>query len=391
MGKSYTSGRNTYGVDTKNTASANLTQGDEWANDFHRRLLVKADWPFLHRTRYTDSLAPSSTFTAVAATDLCTTTGDTTFIYTGVQCTVSSTTTLPAGLTANTTYYIIYQSSTTFNLATSLANAIAGTVVDITDTGTGTHTITILPVSRFQPLPYDIEQVESVSVVVSGTRHSPRSAPSRKFWDELHYNTHISDTPEFFWVENGKIGLWPSQSNDGNQIAVHGKIKVRDMSIADYTTGTVDIVTNGSVEITGSSTAWTTPMVGRWIRITHSNTAASSGDGQWYEIVRIESGTVLQIDRPYGGRSLTTGAGAAYIIGDMGLLPEAFQDLPWTYGSWRYWSKEKDIDRRDSFKDLLVDGVSTLFTTYSINDTSMILDSGIDGDIVLNPNLTIRL
>ena len=337
-------------------------------------------------------MAPSSTFTAVAATDLCTITGDTTFIYTGVQCTVSSATTLPAGLAASTTYFIIYQSASTFNLATSYANALAGTVIDITDTGTGTHTITIASVSRFQPLPYDMDQVESVSVVVSGTRYSPKPAPSRKFWDNLHYSSYTSDTPEYWWVENGKFGIWPSQSNDGNQIALHGKIRVRDMNRADYTTGTVDIVTNGSVEITGSSTVWTAPMVGRWIRITHSDTAASSGDGQWYEIVRRESDTVIQIDRPYGGRSLTTGAGAAYIVGDMGQLPESSQDLPWIYGAWRYWLKERDTERASGFKELLVDGVSTLFTTYSVNDTSMILDDGMGGaSTLINPNLTLNL
>ena len=64
--KSFTAARNTYGVDTKNTVAANLTQGDEWQNDFHRRLLSKADWPFLHRTRTLTTVAPSSTFRRIA-------------------------------------------------------------------------------------------------------------------------------------------------------------------------------------------------------------------------------------------------------------------------------------------------------------------------------------
>ena len=54
---------------------------------------------------------------------------------------VSTTTTLPAGLAASTTYYTITTGTTT-KLAATLSDAEAGTpVIDITDTGTGTHSI----------------------------------------------------------------------------------------------------------------------------------------------------------------------------------------------------------------------------------------------------------
>ena len=54
---------------------------------------------------------------------------------------VSSSTTLPAGLTAATDYWIIKIDEDTFQLATSLANAYAGTAQAITTDGTGTHTL----------------------------------------------------------------------------------------------------------------------------------------------------------------------------------------------------------------------------------------------------------
>ncbi len=59
---------------------------------------------------------------------------------------VASTGTIPAGLTALTNYWIIWPgtSSNELKLATSFANAIAGTAVDITDSGSGTITITQL-------------------------------------------------------------------------------------------------------------------------------------------------------------------------------------------------------------------------------------------------------
>jgi hypothetical protein len=61
--------------------------------------------------------------------------------YTKVRFT--TTTTLPTGLSLNTDYWLVRVSATTARVATSLANAIAGTVVAFTDAGTGTHTLTV--------------------------------------------------------------------------------------------------------------------------------------------------------------------------------------------------------------------------------------------------------
>ena len=82
--------------------------------------------------------AASGTFTA-ATTDICTKVGH--GFVTGQKVRVSSATTLPAGLAAATTYYVIRLTADTFKLASSDANATAGTAVDITDTGTGAHSI----------------------------------------------------------------------------------------------------------------------------------------------------------------------------------------------------------------------------------------------------------
>ena len=235
-----------------------------------------------------------------------------------------------------------------------------------------------------------MDLVESIEVDVDGTIYSPIPAPSKKFWDELNYSNQISDTPQYWFVQDGKFAIWPRQATSGNIITLNGKIRVPDLNVADYTTGNIDIITNGSHQVTGAgSPAWTTPMVGRWLRVTHSNTAASSGDGEWYEIVAVESTTVLYIARPYGGRSLTTSAAASYTIGQMPLLPEAFQDLPEQYGAFRYWSKEKD-ERAGAFKAMMDEGQGQLFSAYGFNDLSMVLDDGEDRGI-LNPNLTISL
>ncbi len=78
------------------------------------------------------------TFTA-AVTDICTAVAH--GYATGLRVAASTTVTLPAGLSA-TNYWIIKIDADTFKLASSAVNALAGTAVDITDTGTGVHTLT---------------------------------------------------------------------------------------------------------------------------------------------------------------------------------------------------------------------------------------------------------
>jgi microcystin-dependent protein len=64
-------------------------------------------------------------------------------LITGAAVVLTTTTTLPTGLSLATTYYVIRVSSTVIKLATNLANAVAGTAIDITGQGSGTHTATV--------------------------------------------------------------------------------------------------------------------------------------------------------------------------------------------------------------------------------------------------------
>ena len=95
----------------------------------------------------TNTLGRSATFTADASTDLMTYTSTTNLpsnILTGTRVRLTTTTTLPAPLATATDYYVIRMSDGTFELATTYANALVGTQINITDAGTGTHTITWL-------------------------------------------------------------------------------------------------------------------------------------------------------------------------------------------------------------------------------------------------------
>lgn len=95
----------------------------------------------------TNTLGFGDTFTADAGTDIITMTSVAnlpTNILVGTRVRLTTTTTLPAGLALATDYYVIKVTDLTFKLATSYANAIAGTAINITDAGTGTHTMSRL-------------------------------------------------------------------------------------------------------------------------------------------------------------------------------------------------------------------------------------------------------
>ncbi len=61
---------------------------------------------------------------------------------TGQTVVFTTTGTAPAPLVNTTTYYIVRNAANTVQLATSLANAQNGTIIDLTTQGTGTHTLT---------------------------------------------------------------------------------------------------------------------------------------------------------------------------------------------------------------------------------------------------------
>ena len=69
-------------------------------------------------------------------------------IGTGDKVTFGTTGTLPAPLVAGTTYYWIMTGVGTARVATSLANANAGIYIDLTDAGSGNHTVT--PVAQLR-------------------------------------------------------------------------------------------------------------------------------------------------------------------------------------------------------------------------------------------------
>lgn len=90
-----------------------------------------------------NTMINSNEFSASSSTGLLLTYTNDFASYTSVK--FSTTDTLPTGLNNTDIFWLVRVDATTARVATTLANAIAGTVIAYTNAGTGTHTMTVTP------------------------------------------------------------------------------------------------------------------------------------------------------------------------------------------------------------------------------------------------------
>jgi len=190
-------------------------------------------------------------------------------------------------------------------------------------------TKTIVTVSKQQEyaLPYNYSKLKTGTLTIGVLKWTPTEILTRREWDTLNVFPYYADIPSHYFIYNNKFNIWPIPSTAGNTISFNYKIRVPDLTFADYSVVTVT-ATHGSPTILGATTAFLTtylPSAGSvehlnlWIRVT-----APKGDNNWYQISSIESDTSLTLVNDYDG---ATTSGASYVIGQMPLLLEDYHDV----------------------------------------------------------------
>lgn len=118
-------------------------------------------------------------------------------LNTGLKGQLTSTGTLPAGVTTSTDYFVIVVDANTIQLATTLANAIAGTAIDLTDQGSSAAVNTF-----------------TATALAGGTiklQQSNVAEPTESDWSDLGSATNITadglvylekDRPTAKWVRS---------------------------------------------------------------------------------------------------------------------------------------------------------------------------------------------
>lgn len=193
---------------------------------------------------------------------------------------------------------------------------------------------------EYVEIPNNIRRVITVrqqnGLTVGSVIYRLRMVFDQNRWDSiLAMLLGTSNVPLFAYQRNERLYIQPIPSDDGNVVYMRGRVKITDLSIDDYSTGTITTLAVGTTTVTGTGTTWTAGMVGQYLRIT-STDAANQGDMAWYEITSVTSNTVLELTKPYQGTSIAVGT-AAFVIGQITYEPETYHMAPIYRALWQFF------------------------------------------------------
>lgn len=236
-------------------------------------------------------------------------------------------------------------------------------------------------------LPSDFEKLMNVTVQVGGLLWQPKESPSRKHFDSLNVVPFYNDYSQYYFIFQNQLLLYPTPASSGNSLIFHYKKRITDIAmddVTDVTSSATVTASNRSTTITASGTAFKQWMgLGGWIQITYNTTDTANGDNKWYEIASVTNTTTLILKNAYTGSNVV---GGSFIIGNVPILPEDYQDLP-LYRACRLYHSTRvpDQTKTNGFKVLYDEGYVALEAKYgSKTETPVLTDTDAP---VFNPNL----
>lgn len=222
---------------------------------------------------------------------------------------------------------------------------------------------------RYYQIPVDTIRVSSVAALngTGGYEYPLKEVTSEDEWREfLIMPTYSSTFLTHYFVYGGdQLGLYPLPSTAiTNGLRYVYQPQDVDLTKDDYTTGTVSI-TNGSATVTGTSTVWT--------QAAHGNLqlqVTDGSDGNWYEIISVNSNTSLTLKTPYVGPTVS---GGTYRLGQMFIFPGEYDDVPVDYALTRFYESRNNPVRAKYHKDKYDMTVKEAVAKYSSSTTSNVI------------------
>ena len=259
--------------------------------------------------------AISKEFTADAGTDIITMSA--TVPLTGTAVTLTTTNTLPAGLSTSTIYFIIKESSTTAKLATTRANAEGDTQIDITDAGTGTHTITSVNPGTIEDIAFD-------------------SRNSNRFMQDSNGRVWVEESGGTAWLITGNT----LTSSDGNGIVLFRTSDGTATYLFAFRNAAVDVVDvfgDSDIQTPSWTNGWQTLNSGAGSRNSHKAIVGQDN------IIYFCDGRFVGSIREKDGQVFDPASGATYTYNN--------QALDLVQGEVSFWLEELGVN-------LLVSGLS---------------------------------
>lgn len=369
--KTFTQLKNLFTNLSSNTSTANDALGGQLINDQHRYLIQK----------YFDN-ERSVSMTTIGAMDL---------TLTGAPVLGATS----ATLTSAWSYPTVTQLVTFSNgdqISTLFTNGSTAISWSVPLSDAATTAISTVGVQAY-PIPANISKIINDTINVGQLRYQPAPVQTRAEWDMINFLPYTSDIPNYYFIYNGNLEIFPIPSTTGNIINFNYKTRVADLSFADYSTGNIDVggAVSGDNTVTGTSTAWNT--TGAYpvnVDISYWNLNLKInppyGDGIFYPIQRFTSATSLELLKPIVSAPNII-AGTTYTIGQLPLLSEDFQDML-VYGALKvyYSSIVKDKDKFQEFSDLYAERLALLQAYAGTKSVNVDLENEPQ---MVNPNLFI--
>lgn len=180
-------------------------------------------------------------------------------------------------------------------------------------------------------IPANISKIKNDTINVGQLKYQPAPVQTIQEWELINFLPYTSDIPNYFFIYNGTLRIFPIPSTTGNIITFNYKTRVADLSFADYSTGTIATASAGSVAVVGSSTSWSTTAaypLNTDLGYYNLNFKINPpfGDGIWYPIRNFTSNTALNLALPIVDAPNISGS-VTYTIGQLPLLSEDFHDM----------------------------------------------------------------
>lgn len=211
-----------------------------------------------------------------------------------------------------------------------------------------TGTITSVANQRNYQLPNRAGTVVSVTLTVGTIVYRPTPIEDMRYWEYLlSLNTGASNSPmHYTLIRNATGGMevhfYPALAAASNTITTRFLAQWKDLTVTtDYSTGTVDAVTNASAAVSGSGTTWSTAFPGRFLRITT--------DGYWYEIASRTSDTAITLAKVFEGTTVASPGALAYVIGEMPMFPGEYHDILLWRSLALYYMQNNDMSLADRY------------------------------------------
>lgn len=275
--------------------------------------------------------------------------------YTGLKVQVSSTGTLPTGLSASTDYYIISVTSDTMRFATSLANALAGTYVDITAVGSGNMTVS-------PQLSNAIFWIGNSAVSIADNQFTMRD---HGLWTGQHVQmitdgtlpTGLSENTDYYVIrvdaDNFKVASSVSNASAGTAVDI--------TALYSATTWVSRLMTAKGLDQTGSAFTFNTSS-GRMTVASSKNITEISGNNYF---TRFADGEELYSYTD--AYQLVTGA-------DQETLAASGNDLPFNFPTWIDSRFLYTLEDSDTFyvSDINSSGIGTNFASAEGNPDKLL-------------------